>query len=195
LAVCQIYTGFFKKNILFYGEYFVVYFGSIRKIFVAIISGNWSSWINKYGVCWRQRTGNRVYKGIQLQYLEWCIYESVSQKSEIIKPSILKQFEIFVNYIDQEFTKVDWPLKTLEERNTFIKNVHVESVISKISKKLCQSHQSTENLRFNTISWTSGFTMTCTIYFFYFFFVRHIIIIIILLLLSIIIICIHYICP
>ncbi|KAL4103603.1 hypothetical protein QTP88_018964 [Uroleucon formosanum] len=68
---------------------------------------------------------------IQLQYLEWCIYESVSRKSNITKPAVLKQFDMFLNYIDQEFTKVKSSSRTNEEIVTFIKNVRDESVIAK----------------------------------------------------------------
>lgn len=42
---------------------------------------------------------------IQLQYLERCIYESVSRKSNVTKPAVLKQFDMFLSYIDQELTK------------------------------------------------------------------------------------------
>lgn len=71
---------------------------------------------------------------IQLQYLEWCIFETITRKSNITHPAVLKQFDIFLNFIDVEFTKVDSPPKTNEEMVTFIKNVRDESAISKIAK-------------------------------------------------------------
>ncbi|XP_026806890.1 uncharacterized protein LOC113549681 [Rhopalosiphum maidis] len=71
---------------------------------------------------------------MKLQYLEWCIFETVVRKSTIIRPVVLKQFDMFLNYIDDESTKVDSPPKTPEEMVTFIKNVRDESVISKIPK-------------------------------------------------------------
>ncbi|KAL4083534.1 hypothetical protein QTP88_028850 [Uroleucon formosanum] len=71
---------------------------------------------------------------IQLHYLEWCIFETVKGKSTITQPAVLKQFDIFLKYIDVEFTKVDSPPKNPEEMVTFIKNVRDDSVISKIAK-------------------------------------------------------------
>lgn len=68
---------------------------------------------------------------IQLQYLEWCIFETVSRKSTITQPAVLKQFDTVLNYIDQEFTKMESPPRTNEEIITFIKNVRDESVIAK----------------------------------------------------------------
>ncbi|XP_015377593.1 PREDICTED: uncharacterized protein LOC107171849 [Diuraphis noxia] len=44
---------------------------------------------------------------IQLKYLEWCIFETITQKSIMTQPAVLKQFEMFLNYINVEFTKVD----------------------------------------------------------------------------------------
>ncbi|XP_025206265.1 uncharacterized protein LOC112602413 [Melanaphis sacchari] len=66
---------------------------------------------------------------IQLQYLEWCIFETITQKSNITQPAVLKQFEIFLNYIDVEFTKVDSPPKNHEEMVTFIKNLSYNKII------------------------------------------------------------------
>ncbi|KAL4084266.1 hypothetical protein QTP88_028091 [Uroleucon formosanum] len=71
---------------------------------------------------------------IHLQYLEWCIFETITLKSTIIQPAALKQFDIFLKYIDVEFTKVVSPPKNPEEMVTFIKNVRDESIISKIAK-------------------------------------------------------------
>ncbi|KAL4107160.1 hypothetical protein QTP88_017545 [Uroleucon formosanum] len=71
---------------------------------------------------------------IQFQYLEWCIFETVVRKSITTQPAVLKQFEMFLNYINVEFSKVDSPPKTPEEMIAFINNLHDESVISKIPK-------------------------------------------------------------
>lgn len=71
---------------------------------------------------------------MKLQYLEWCIFETVVRKSTIIRPVVIKQFDMFLNYIDIESAKVDSPPKTPEEMVTFIKNISDESVISKIPK-------------------------------------------------------------
>ncbi|XP_022163096.1 uncharacterized protein LOC111028673 [Myzus persicae] len=71
---------------------------------------------------------------IQLQYLEWCIFETITRKSNITQPAVLKQFDIFLNYIDVEFTKIDSPPKNNEEMVTIIKNVRDGNVISKIAK-------------------------------------------------------------
>ncbi|KAL4152958.1 hypothetical protein QTP88_000791 [Uroleucon formosanum] len=60
---------------------------------------------------------------IRLQYLEWSIHETVVRKSAIIRPAVLKQFEIIGDYIDRKFTKVEKPSKTNEEMMIFIKNL------------------------------------------------------------------------
>lgn len=62
------------------------------------------------------------------------IWNDYTKIKYITQPAVLKQFNIFLNYIDTEFTKVDSPPKTSEEMITFIKNVHNESVISEIPK-------------------------------------------------------------
>ncbi|XP_022161881.1 uncharacterized protein LOC111027773 [Myzus persicae] len=49
---------------------------------------------------------------MKLQYLEWCIFETVVRKSTIIRPVVIKQFDIFLNFIDIESAKVDSPPKT-----------------------------------------------------------------------------------
>jgi len=56
------------------------------------------------------------------------------ENQNITQPAVLKQFNMFLNYIDVEFSKVDSPPKTPEEMITFIKNLHDESVISIIPK-------------------------------------------------------------
>jgi len=59
---------------------------------------------------------------IRLQYLECCIFETITRKSTITQPAVLKQFVMIGNYIDREFTKVDTPPKTNDEMMIFIKN-------------------------------------------------------------------------
>ncbi|KAE9521895.1 hypothetical protein AGLY_017702 [Aphis glycines] len=71
---------------------------------------------------------------IHLQYLEWCIFKTITRKSIITQPAVLKQFDLFLNYIDVESLKVDPPPKKPDEMMTFIKNIRDESVISKIPK-------------------------------------------------------------
>ncbi|KAF0724590.1 Uncharacterized protein FWK35_00023012, partial [Aphis craccivora] len=39
---------------------------------------------------------------IKLQYLEWSIHETIARKSAIIRPLVVKQFEIMGNYLDQD---------------------------------------------------------------------------------------------
>ncbi|KAF0697281.1 Uncharacterized protein FWK35_00034003 [Aphis craccivora] len=69
---------------------------------------------------------------IKLQYLEWSIHETVAQKSTIIRPVVLKQFEIIGNYIDREFTNVLSPPKTIEEMIIFIKNLKADDIVKNI---------------------------------------------------------------
>ncbi|CAH1730961.1 unnamed protein product [Aphis gossypii] len=69
---------------------------------------------------------------IKLQYLEWSIVETVIRKTNIIRPLVLKQFEIIGNYIDREFTNVQLPPKTIEEMIIFIKNLKAEHIIKNI---------------------------------------------------------------
>ncbi|KAL4153417.1 hypothetical protein QTP88_001250 [Uroleucon formosanum] len=66
---------------------------------------------------------------IRLQYLEWSIHETVARKSAIIRPTVLKQFEIIGDYIDREFTKADSPPKTSEEMIIFINNLSDNKII------------------------------------------------------------------
>ncbi|XP_060868263.1 uncharacterized protein LOC132943328 [Metopolophium dirhodum] len=72
---------------------------------------------------------------MKLQYLEWCIIETVVRKSTIIRPLVLKQFVIMGNYLDQEFTKVDSPPKTPEEMIVFIKNLSDDKIIGSTPKE------------------------------------------------------------
>lgn len=72
---------------------------------------------------------------IQLQYLEWCIFETVTRKSTIIRPVVLKQFETIGNYLDQEFTNVKSPPKTNEEMIVFIKNLSDHKIIGSTPKE------------------------------------------------------------
>lgn len=71
---------------------------------------------------------------MKLQYFEWCIVETVVRKSIIIRPLVLKQYEIMSNYLDQEFTKVDSPPKTNEEMVVFIKNLSDDKIIGSTPK-------------------------------------------------------------
>lgn len=66
---------------------------------------------------------------IQLQYLEWCIFESVVRKSTIMHPIVLKQFDIFTNYINGELSKVESLPRTSKVMTTFIKNVRDDHII------------------------------------------------------------------
>ncbi|XP_022181022.1 uncharacterized protein LOC111041139 [Myzus persicae] len=72
---------------------------------------------------------------MKLKYLEWCVVETVVRKSTIIRPLVLKQFEIIGNYLDQEFTKVDSPPKTPEEMIIFIKNFSDCKIIGSAPKE------------------------------------------------------------
>ncbi|KAL4126797.1 hypothetical protein QTP88_011006 [Uroleucon formosanum] len=71
---------------------------------------------------------------MKLQYLEWCILETVVRKSTIIRPLVLKQFEIMTNYLDHEFANVDSPPKTSEEIFVFIKNLSDDKIIGSTPK-------------------------------------------------------------
>jgi len=72
---------------------------------------------------------------MKLQYLEWCIFETVTRKSTITQPLVLKQFETMGNYLDQEFIKVDSPPKTPEEMIVFIKNLNDDKIIGSTPKE------------------------------------------------------------
>ncbi|XP_003244216.1 uncharacterized protein LOC100569355 [Acyrthosiphon pisum] len=71
---------------------------------------------------------------ISLQYLEWCIFETVTRKSTITQPVVLKQFDMFSNYINVEFHKLNSPPKTTAEMITFVKNLHDDTIISNMPK-------------------------------------------------------------
>ncbi len=71
---------------------------------------------------------------IHLQYLEWCIFETIVRKSTIMHPIILKQFNIFTNYINGELSKAESLPRTSEEMTTFIKNVRDEHIIASSPK-------------------------------------------------------------
>ncbi|XP_025206278.1 uncharacterized protein LOC112602420 [Melanaphis sacchari] len=72
---------------------------------------------------------------MKLQYLQWCIVETVARKSTIIRPVVLNQFAMFGNYIDREFTKVDSPPKTNEEMVPFINNLRDDKIIGSTPKQ------------------------------------------------------------
>jgi len=67
---------------------------------------------------------------LKLQDLELVISHCVERKSLIIRPTILKEFEMFGNYIDREFTQVKSPPKTNDEMKIFIKNLREENIIA-----------------------------------------------------------------
>jgi len=52
---------------------------------------------------------------IRFHYLEWCIFETIVRKSTIMHPIILKQFDIFTNYINGEFPKRNHYRKRVEK--------------------------------------------------------------------------------
>lgn len=70
---------------------------------------------------------------MRLQYLEWCIFETIVQ-STIIQPIILNQFEIFTEYLDRELTKVESPPTTSEEMVIFINNLRDDHIITNSPK-------------------------------------------------------------
>lgn len=72
---------------------------------------------------------------IKLQYLEWLIHETVARKSTIIRPLVVKQFEIMGNYLDHEFTKVETPPKNIDEMIIFIKNLNDDKIIGSTPKE------------------------------------------------------------
>uniref|UniRef100_A0A2S2PMJ1 Uncharacterized protein n=1 Tax=Schizaphis graminum TaxID=13262 RepID=A0A2S2PMJ1_SCHGA len=69
---------------------------------------------------------------MKLQYMEESIFETFARKSAIIRPVVLRQFEIIGNYIDREFTNVQSPPKTVEEMIIFIKNLKTDQIITNI---------------------------------------------------------------
>ena len=71
---------------------------------------------------------------IRLQYLEWCIFETIIRKSTIMQPIILNQFEIFTEYLDRELIKVKSPPRTIEEMIIFIKNIRDDHIITNSPK-------------------------------------------------------------
>jgi len=72
---------------------------------------------------------------IKLQYLEWSIHETIARKSAIIRPLVVKQFEIMGNYLDHEFTKVETPPKNIDEMIIFIKNLNDDKIIGSTPKE------------------------------------------------------------
>ncbi|XP_060848194.1 uncharacterized protein LOC132927631 [Rhopalosiphum padi] len=69
---------------------------------------------------------------MKLQYMEESIFETFARKSAIIRPVVLRQFEIIENYIDREFTNVQSPPKTVDEMIIFIKNLQTDQIIKNI---------------------------------------------------------------
>jgi len=76
--------------------------------------------------------GCRVYLNrsdlVHLQYLECSIFDTVAQKSHIIRPTVLKLFEMIGDYIDNEFTKVKSPPTDINEMRTFIINLRDDRI-------------------------------------------------------------------
>ncbi|KAL5239472.1 hypothetical protein ACI65C_006882 [Semiaphis heraclei] len=72
---------------------------------------------------------------MKLQYLEWSIHETLVRKSIIIQPIVIKQFDVFLNFIDVEFTKVNAPPKTPDAMITFIKNLSDDKIIGSSLKE------------------------------------------------------------
>ncbi|XP_060874784.1 uncharacterized protein LOC132948372 [Metopolophium dirhodum] len=69
---------------------------------------------------------------LKLQYLEESIFETVTRKTNIIRPIVLNQFAMIGNYIDREFTKVEKPPKTNEEMVIFIKNLRNDLITTNL---------------------------------------------------------------
>jgi len=72
---------------------------------------------------------------LQMQYLECCIFKTIVRKSSIIRPIVLKQFEIIGNYLDREFTNVKSSPTNVNEMKTFIKNLREEQIILSTPKE------------------------------------------------------------
>ncbi|KAE9529201.1 hypothetical protein AGLY_011997, partial [Aphis glycines] len=62
------------------------------------------------------------------QGLEWSIHETVVHKTNIVRPTVIRQFELIGNYIDGAFTKVETPPKTNDDMPIFIKNLKDEMI-------------------------------------------------------------------
>jgi len=71
---------------------------------------------------------------IRLQYLEWCIFETIVRKLTMIQPIILNQFDIFTEYLDRELSKMESPPTTSEEMIIFIKNLRDDHIITNSPK-------------------------------------------------------------
>lgn len=71
---------------------------------------------------------------LDLQNLEWPIFETVARKSTIMRPIILKQLKMFVNYSDQKLTTVKSPPRA-DEMNRFISNLQNQHIISTLPKR------------------------------------------------------------
>jgi len=84
----------------------------------------------------KKKEGCRVFLDrknlLKLQYIEESIFEAIARKSTIIRPVVLRQFEIIGNYIDREFTNVQSPPKTIEEMIIFVKNLKADQIIKNI---------------------------------------------------------------
>ncbi|KAL4083680.1 hypothetical protein QTP88_028996 [Uroleucon formosanum] len=58
------------------------------------------------------------------------IFETVTRKTNFIRPVVLNQFLMIGNYIDREFIKVEKPPKTNEEIMIFIKNLRNDLIMT-----------------------------------------------------------------
>uniref|UniRef100_A0A2S2NMC1 Uncharacterized protein n=1 Tax=Schizaphis graminum TaxID=13262 RepID=A0A2S2NMC1_SCHGA len=71
---------------------------------------------------------------LQLQYLEWPIFETVVRKSTIMRPVILDQFKMFGGYIDQKLAAVKSIPRSNDEMEIFIKNLQNQHIIATLPK-------------------------------------------------------------
>ncbi|KAE9542409.1 hypothetical protein AGLY_003270 [Aphis glycines] len=136
----NISTEFLKRIFSLMG---IIYFGAAGELFSMMYSGENSLVIES-----KIHDGCRILLNrtelIRLLYLEWCIFESIVRKSTIMYPIVLKQFDIFTNYINGELSKVESLTRTSEEMTTFIKNVRDEHIIAS-SLKMYALAQLTEH--------------------------------------------------
>jgi len=69
---------------------------------------------------------------MKLQYLECTVFETITRKSAIVRPAVLKQFETMSNYLDQEFTKVcnDSVISNISKNDKFLRKFLINEIIS-----------------------------------------------------------------
>ncbi|KAF0771666.1 Uncharacterized protein FWK35_00023380 [Aphis craccivora] len=105
--------GFFKMDILADGEYTILHKNLENRFFWKMNLPHLNIGVSRV----KEKEGRRVLfdrkNVLKLQYnIEKSIFETIAQKSAIIRPVLLRRFEIIGNYIDRTFTNV---LKTIEE--------------------------------------------------------------------------------